>query len=62
MTKFKKILASEYGVQLNTNVLKVALNFKEDKIAAFIVARYPITIDDGIILTAINNKCLLFIL
>jgi hypothetical protein len=37
---------SESSLIFNTNMIKIALNLKEDRIAAVIVSRYPATIDD----------------
>jgi hypothetical protein len=45
INKLKMILKSEFATSFNSNLLKIALNANEDRIAALIVARFPILID-----------------
>lgn len=42
INKMIAIMKSEFATSFNTNLLKIALNFGEDRIAALIVARFPI--------------------
>lgn len=42
VNKMKAILRSDLAISFNTNLLKIGLNFGEDRIAALIVARFPI--------------------
>jgi hypothetical protein len=44
----KAIFRSEFATSFNTNLLKIALNCGEDRIAALIVARLPIMLEEGI--------------
>jgi hypothetical protein len=37
-----RVLQSGIGSEFNTNVMKIALNFKEDKVAAALLANYPV--------------------
>ncbi len=49
----KIIMKSELATNFNSNLLKIALNFSEDRIAAFIVARFPLMLDEVIIKFAV---------
>lgn len=42
INKMKSILRSDLAISFNTNLMKIALNMGEDRIAALIVARFPI--------------------
>jgi hypothetical protein len=42
VNKVKTILKSEFATNFNNNLLKIALNFNEDRIAALLVARFNI--------------------
>lgn len=37
--------------------MKIALNFREDRVAALIVAKYPIQLDETIVDYAIKGHC-----
>ncbi len=50
----KAVLKSELATSFNTNLVKVALNFNEDRIAALIAARFPIMLDEVIIKYAVQ--------
>ena len=43
--KLQQILVSDAALKFNTNILKIALNFEEDKVAAIIIANYPLQLD-----------------
>ena len=45
VNKLKTIIKSEFAISFNSNLLKIALNANEDRIAALIVARFPVLID-----------------
>ena len=53
LDQMKAILKSELAKSFNTNLVKIALNFGEDRIAALIVARFPIMLDEVIIKFAV---------
>lgn len=53
LDQMKAILQSELAKSFNTNLVKIALNFGEDRIAALIVARFPIMLDEVIIKFAV---------
>jgi hypothetical protein len=55
------ILKSDTSYRFNTNILKIALNLREDKVAAIMLAQYPISLDQGIVEYSISCKCLTFI-
>jgi hypothetical protein len=55
------ILKSEFATGFNSNLLKISLNFNEDRIAALIVARFPVLIDQASIDYAIMTNSLIFI-
>ena len=46
MLKFRDILQSQVAIVFNTNMIKIALNLKEDRISAVIVADFPVIIDE----------------
>ena len=46
MNKFKMIFLSESAVTFNTNMIKIALNLREDKVAAVILSQCPVVIED----------------
>lgn len=50
----KAVLKSDFATSFNTNLLKIALNFSEDRIAALIVARYKIQLDLTIMKFAVS--------
>lgn len=61
MKDLKNILKSEIAQNLMTNVLKIALNMNEDKIAGIIVAQYHVIIEESMINFAIASQSFHFI-
>jgi len=54
-------LKSEFASDLNTNLLKIALNMREDSVAGLIVARFPVLLEEPTLRFAVEQKCLVFI-
>jgi len=48
-------------VPFNTNILRIALNMKEEKIAQVLVAEYQIAIDEKMIIRAVKTKQMNFL-
>jgi hypothetical protein len=46
MGRMKHVLQSACSVVFNTNMIKIALNLKEDRVAAVILAQCPVIIDE----------------
>jgi hypothetical protein len=44
------------GTPFNTNVLRIALNCKEENVAATIAAYYEVEIDEKMLIRAIKSK------
>lgn len=44
------------GIPFNTNVLRIALNKQEEKIASTIIAFYNVIIDEAMLIRAIKTK------
>lgn len=61
MNKMKAILRSEFAASFNTNLLRIALNLGEDRIAAVIVARLPVVLDEQICKFAVLQKSMIFL-
>ncbi|CDW71841.1 UNKNOWN [Stylonychia lemnae] len=57
----KFLLQSEVAIPVNTNIMRIALNFLEEKIASLIVAYYKVKIDEEMILRAIKTGQLDFL-
>ena len=55
------LLTTDAGTQFNTNVLRIALNMHEEKIASVIIARFPAKIDEDMILRAIKTSQIEFL-
>lgn len=51
----KESLKQPQSVAFNTNVIRIALNMKEEKIASLIVAYYTVKIDKEMIMRAIKT-------
>jgi hypothetical protein len=51
----KESLKQPYSMAFNTNVIRIALNMKEEKIASLIVAYYTVKIDKEMIMRAIKT-------
>lgn len=52
---------SKIGMAFNTNVLRIALNFDEEKIASVLVADFKVQMEEEMILRAIKTKQMYFI-
>ena len=51
----KLLLKTQVALTFNTNVMRIALNMQEEKIACMLVAYYFIKIDEEMILRAIKT-------
>jgi hypothetical protein len=49
------LLKSEAGQTFNTNIMRIALNLQEEKIASLIVAYYDSKVDDEMVLRAVKT-------
>ena len=47
---------SQAGVPFNTNILRIALNEREEKIAMILVAYYEVEIEEAMIIRAIKTR------
>jgi hypothetical protein len=56
-----ELLKSEVGKVFNTNVIRIALNMQEEKIASVILAHYYCKIDEEMVLRAIKTSQLHFL-
>ena len=56
-----RIFRSDISKKFNSNLLRIALNLNEDKVAAFLVARYPVQVDEQVMDFAMQHRSLLFI-
>ena len=56
MGELKDILRSKVGTPFCTNVLRIALNRKEEVIASVIIANYHINLDEKMIIRAIKTN------
>jgi len=61
LKRIKSLFKSDTGAKLVGRVVKVALNLKEDMVAAMIVARYDFDLEDSIVNYAIAEKQLTFL-
>jgi len=52
---------TEVGIPFNTNILRIALNRKEEKIAQVLVAEYQIAIDEQMIIRAVKTRQMNFL-
>lgn len=59
MGEIKFLMKTEAAKTFNTNVLRIALNMHEEKIASIIVGLYPCKLDEEMILRAIKSDQLL---
>eukprot|EP00347_Sterkiella_histriomuscorum_P007582 403348366 len=57
----RRVFKSEHARKFNSNMLRIALNLTEDRVAAFVVARMPVQLDEHVMNYAIQNKVLIFI-
>ena len=61
MAKRKEIGEIEAGIPFNTNILRIALNIQEEKIAEVLAAFYWIAIDEDMIVRAIKTRQFAFL-
>lgn len=47
---------TEAGIPFNTNVLRIALNYKEEKVAQVLVAKYHVCVDRAMIIRAVKTR------
>lgn len=50
------LMKNEAGQTFNTNIMRIALNHQEEKIASIIVAFYNSRVDDEMVLKAIKTQ------
>lgn len=55
------LLKSEAGCTFNTNIMRIALNLEEEKIASLILAYYDSKLDDEMVLRAVKTQQLSFL-
>lgn len=57
----KFLLTTNVGQTFNTNIMRIALNLQEEKIASIVLAEYDSKIDDEMVLRAVKTKQLGFL-
>jgi DeoR/GlpR family transcriptional regulator of sugar metabolism len=55
LEELKFLMKTEAGMTFNTNVLRIALNLSEEKIASIIVAGYMCKVDEEMVLRAVKT-------
>lgn len=55
LTEIKDLLKTSVALTFNTNVMRIALNMQEEKIACLLAAYYYIKIDEEMILRAVKT-------
>jgi hypothetical protein len=55
------LMKGEAGLTFNTNIMRIALNLHEEKIASIIVAFYNSTVDDEMVLRAVKTQQISFL-
>lgn len=55
MEEIRFLLQSMIAQTFNTNVLRIALNMQEDKIASVIVSKYSCKIDEEMVMRAVKT-------
>jgi hypothetical protein len=55
------LFKNDAGARIMSRIVKIALNLKEDMIAAVIVARYYFYLDDSMVNYAVADKQFLFL-
>jgi hypothetical protein len=50
------LLKSEAGQTFNTNIMRIALNMEEEKIASILLALYDSKLDDEMVLRAVKTQ------
>ena len=56
-----QVIGSPLSITFNNNMIKIALNLKEDRVASVIVARCPAIIDENTLNYSIQAYCLNFL-
>jgi hypothetical protein len=55
------LMKGEAGLTFNTNIMRIALNLHEEKIASIIVAFYNSKVDDEMVLRAVKTQQISFL-
>lgn len=55
LLEIKDLLRTSVSLTFNTNVLRIALNMQEEKVASLLIAYYYIKIDEEMILRAVKT-------
>ena len=53
--ELKEILKSPLGQSFNTNIMRIALNMQEERIASLLIAYYSVKVEEEMILRAIKT-------
>ena len=61
MKEIKELLKTQVGITFNTNVMRIALNMGEEKIASILIADYVVKIDEEMVNRAIKTAQLDFL-
>lgn len=61
LRRIKELLKEAPGATFNTNVMRIALNMQEEKIASIIVAYYTVRIEEEMVIRAIRTGQLEFL-
>jgi hypothetical protein len=61
MEEIRFLMKTEAGSTFNKNVLRIALNLQEEKIASIIIGVYHSKVDEEMVLRAIKTNQLQFI-
>lgn len=55
------LMQDEAGQTFNTNIMRIALNMQEEKVASLIIAFYDSKLDDEMVLRAVKTQQLFFL-
>jgi hypothetical protein len=55
MQEIKALLKTSVALTFNTNVMRIALNMQEEKIASILVSYYCVKVDEEMILRAVKT-------
>ena len=58
---FKEMLKTSVGQTFNTNVMRIALNMQEERLASLLIAYYSVKVDEEMVLRAIKTAQLDFL-
>ena len=61
LKEIKELLKTQVGITFNTNVMRIALNMGEEKIASILIADYVVKIDEEMVNRAIKTAQLDFL-